>query len=96
MLNFTGIGAVIDWSMSGYIIEQYGWKYTFYAVTAIFGIFAVLLLIFVYDSPSKHPWIKENEKELILSKLNASTSNKKVEWYSEVVAGNSEFVQKIV
>lgn len=78
MINFTGIGAVIDWSMSGHIIEQYGWKYAFYVVAVIFGIFTILLLIFVYDSPSTHPRITGNERDLILSKLNVTVSNKKV------------------
>lgn len=79
MLNFTGIGVVIDWSMSGHIIEQYGWKYAFYVVAVIFGIFTLLLLAFVYDSPSKHPRIQDEEKEFILSSLKATcTADKKV------------------
>lgn len=56
--------------MSGHVIEQYGWKYAFYVVAIIFGIFTLLLLIFLYDSPSKHPRIEQKEKEFILSKLN--------------------------
>lgn len=79
MFNFTGIGAVIDWSMSGHIIEKYGWKYAFYVVAIIFGIFILLQLLFVFDSPSKHPRIEENEKEMIIRKLNATAgSGKKV------------------
>lgn len=79
MFNFTGIGAVVDWSMSGHIIEKYGWKYAFYVVAIIFGIFILLQLLFVFDSPSKHPRIEEKEKEMITRKLNSTAaSGKKV------------------
>lgn len=77
-MTFSGIGAVIDWSMSGHIIEQYGWKYAFYVVTVIFGIFSVLWMTLVYDSPSEHPKITNEEREFILSKLSTTTGIKKV------------------
>lgn len=79
-----GIGAVIDWSMSGHIIQQYGWKYAFYVVALIFGIFSILLLTFVYDSPTSHPRIKEEEKEFILKRLNTTISNKKVIFFLSI------------
>lgn len=75
---FTGLGTVIDWSMSGHIIEQYGWKYAFYVVAVISGIFTVLWFIVVYDSPSKHPRITDREREFILSQLSATSDSKKV------------------
>lgn len=78
LLQFTGIGVVIDWSMSGFIIEQYGWMWAFYVVAVIYGIFTVLWFIIVYDSPSEHPRITEKEKEFILSKVTSSHDNKKV------------------
>lgn len=78
ILNFTGIGAIVGWSMSGHIIQQHGWKYAFYVVAVIFGIFTVLWLIFVYDSPSKHPRLNKKERDFILSKLNTASGNKKV------------------
>lgn len=78
LLTTSGIGAVIDWSMSGHIIEQYGWQYAFYVVAVIFGIFAVIWVTFVYDSPHKHPKITHEEREFILSKLNTTGAKKKV------------------
>lgn len=77
LLIFNGVGTVIDWSMSGHIIEQYGWKYAFYVVSLMFGIFTVIWLFIIYDSPSTHPRITNKEKEYILSKLN-TTCGKKV------------------
>lgn len=76
LLQFTGIGVVIDWSMSGYIIEKHGWMWAFYVVAVIFGIFTVLWFAIIYDSPS--PRITEIEKEFILSKVTSSPDNKKV------------------
>jgi len=78
LIPFSGIGAVIEWSMAGYIIENYGWKYAFYVVAVILGIFAVLCFINIYDTPSKHPRITDEEKEFILSKLSTSHNKKKV------------------
>lgn len=78
MMNFTGIGAVVDWSMSGHIIEQYGWIYAFYVIAVIAGIFTVLWFVVVHDSPSKHPGITVEEKEFILSNMTSSTVDKKV------------------
>lgn len=78
MVNFGGIGAVIGWSMSGHIIEKYGWKYAFYVVAVIGLIFTVLLVIFIYDSPDKHPKIRMKERTFILSKLSTTFTGKKV------------------
>jgi len=76
VFNLTGIGAVIDWSMSGHIIEQYGWMYAFYVVAAIFGIFIVIWFSVVHDSPSEHPRITVEEKNFILSKLTSMVGKK--------------------
>lgn len=65
----TGLGTVIDWSMSGYIIEYIGWHYAFYIVAVILGIHLIFWLCVVYDSPMNHPRISTTEKEFILSKL---------------------------
>lgn len=64
--------------MAGYIIEYYGWKYAFYVIAVILGIFTVLWFTYVYDTPSKHPRISKEEKEYILSKLTTTSIKKKV------------------
>lgn len=78
LLIFNGVGTVIDWSMSGHIIEQYGWKYAFYVVGLIFGLFTIIWVHIIYDSPNKHPRITEEEKVYILSKLKTTGCKKKV------------------
>jgi len=79
LLQFTGIGVVLDWSMSGHIIEQYGWNYAFYVVAVIFGIFTVLWFVIVYDSPREHPRITVLEKEYITRRV-LPTLNSKNHW----------------
>lgn len=74
----NGIGTVIDWSMSGFIIEKFGWQYAFYVVVVILGIFAIIWFFIVYDSPSKHPKITQSEKDFIEGKLQTTTAKKKV------------------
>lgn len=72
------IGVVIDWCMSGFIIEHLGWTYAFYASAIVLVIFSIVWLSVVYDSPSKHPRISTVEKEFILSKLNTNITKSKV------------------
>lgn len=74
----TGIGTVIDWSLSGIIIEHIGWQFAFYMVAVALGLFAVAWYFIVFDSPSKHPRITEIEREFILSKIGSSTTNERV------------------
>lgn len=78
LLTLAGVGAVINWSMSGYIIKEFGWKYVFYVIAVILGIFAVLWLAMIYDTPFQHPRISQEESEFILRKLSTSRSKKKV------------------
>lgn len=74
----NGIGTVIDWSMSGFIIKYFGWNYAFYAVVLILGVFAIAWFSIIYDSPNDHPRITTAEKEFILSKLSTTTIKRKV------------------
>lgn len=70
----SGIGVVIDWCMSGFIIEHFGWTYAFYACAAVLGLFSIVWFSVFYDCPSDHPKISLAEKEFILSKLNVAKS----------------------
>lgn len=81
----NGLGTVIDWSLSGFIIRYFGWEYAFYVVVLILGSFAVAWFIIVYDSPKNHPRISVEERDFILSKLNTTTIKTKVIYGSEKV-----------
>lgn len=74
----NGIGTVIDWSMSGFIIQHIGWHYAFYVVVVILAIFAVVWYFVVYDSPSSHPRISTTERDFIVGKVKKTTTEKKV------------------
>lgn len=74
----AGIGTIIDWSMSGFVIEHLGWDYAFYVVVVILGVYTIVWLLVFYDSPKEHPYISASEKEFILSKLNTTKAEKKV------------------
>lgn len=69
--KFTGswfgldVGLIVSWSLSGYLIETYGWEWSFYA-PAIFSCVAAILSFFIaYDTPANHPRISTDEREYI-------------------------------
>lgn len=74
----NGIGTVIDWSMSGFIIENIGWHYGFYVVVIILAVFAVVWYLIVYDSPGSHPRISTTERDFIVGKLQKTATKEKV------------------
>ncbi|KAG4069010.1 hypothetical protein HA402_008321, partial [Bradysia odoriphaga] len=76
----NGLGTVIDWTMSGSIIEYLGWHYAFYIVAAILGIHIILWYSLVYDTPMNHPQISTTEKEFIISRLGSTAVTKKKPW----------------
>lgn len=77
-LLFNGIGTIIDWSMSGAIIQNIGWSYAFYAVSIILAIFSVAWFYFIQDYPRNHPKILQSEIDYIESKLKKTTVKTKV------------------
>lgn len=63
------IGIFIAWSICGQLIEPFGWEWGFY----FFGIVSFpligLLWFLVYDSPEKHPYISEKEKQYLTDNI---------------------------
>lgn len=74
----SGIGTVIDWSLSGVIIARLGWHFAFYMVAIALGLFSVAWYFTVFDSPSKHPRISKTERTYILNSINALGAKEKV------------------
>lgn len=58
-------GTVVSLPISGILCDTLGWESVFY----VFGGFGIVWFVFwislVYDSPAKHPFISEAEKDLI-------------------------------
>ncbi|KAG5678425.1 hypothetical protein PVAND_008099 [Polypedilum vanderplanki] len=70
-------GTVVTWSMLGFIIENFGWKYGFY-VPAVFAIFITFLwFLLVANSPEDHPRITKEERDYIHKQLGDTISKEK-------------------
>lgn len=78
VLLSTNIGTVIDWSLSGVIIQNIGWPFAFYLVPIVSLLFGIAWYFTVYDTPSTHPRITVAEKEFLLSSINSSPTKQKV------------------
>ncbi|CAH2092904.1 unnamed protein product [Euphydryas editha] len=63
------IGTVVTWSLSGPLIENFGWAAAFYVPGAIGVVWCAAWWFLVYDSPTQHPRISSGEKEYILKAI---------------------------
>lgn len=63
----TNIGTILTLSLSGVVIESYGWAASFYVTGSIALLFAVSWMWFVFDSPAEHPRITDAERAHIAS-----------------------------
>ena len=70
------LGAIFATAISGFIASYLGWQGIFY----IFGILAVIasfaVFLKVFDSPTVHPTISLQEKNMILDSLQSSDNYK--------------------
>lgn len=71
------IGTVVTWSLSGPLIEKFGWSYAFYVPGIIGIVWCVAWWFLVYDSPVQHPRISEEEKAYILLAIGDKVQNSK-------------------
>ena len=62
----AALGSVIAPPLIAWLQINYGWKTTFIATGAM-GFVWLLLWLLIYHQPSEHSWLKQNEKEFILS-----------------------------
>ncbi|XP_055346973.1 sialin-like [Paramacrobiotus metropolitanus] len=76
---FSGmhIGMVLTLAVSGYLANFWGWASIFYLFGVSACIWFVLWIFFVYDTPFVHPYISEDELQLI-TKDTRKKSNEKV------------------
>ncbi|XP_045451671.1 uncharacterized transporter slc-17.2 [Melitaea cinxia] len=63
------IGTVVTWSLTGPLIENFGWSSAFYVPGIIGVVWCAAWWILVYDSPTQHPRISSDEKEYILKAI---------------------------
>ncbi|GFW06674.1 hypothetical protein TNCV_3287751 [Trichonephila clavipes] len=64
---YTGsaVGNVFSFALSGIISASIGWPSVFYIFGALGVIWTVFWLLFVYETPEKHPYISEEEIKVI-------------------------------
>ncbi|KAJ0174655.1 hypothetical protein K1T71_009763 [Dendrolimus kikuchii] len=76
------IGTVVTWSLTGPLIENFGWDYAFYVPGVIAAVWCLFWWFLVYDSPVQHPRISDAEKQYILEaigdKVTHESKDKKV------------------
>ncbi|XP_045775220.1 uncharacterized transporter slc-17.2-like [Maniola jurtina] len=63
------IGTVVTWSLTGPLIETFGWSAAFYVPGVIGVVWCAAWWLLVYDSPVTHPRISDDEKAYILAAI---------------------------
>ncbi|OQV24940.1 Sialin [Hypsibius exemplaris] len=69
------IGNVVVLGVSGFIGDYLGWEYIFYVYSGVTGFWFILFQVFVYNSPSEHPGITDDELKLITGSVEKITTN---------------------
>ncbi|KAF0993191.1 hypothetical protein HZS_5573 [Henneguya salminicola] len=82
VITHTGniLGLSFNFGVGGYIVEHIpqGWKYLF-IMNGVLGIFTLILwCIFIYSSPSEHPYMSQQEKTYICGAENSTSYSHKM------------------
>lgn len=72
------IGILIGWSLSGWLIETFGWQWAFYASACVGCVFSLVWYLVMADTPANHPRITAAERQYIESSLVGISKGKKV------------------
>ena len=63
------IGNVVTFPLCGVLVDSYGWPTAFYVIGGITLVWLAFWCVLVYDSPEKHPYIGDEERQYIREKL---------------------------
>lgn len=72
------IGVLVTMSLSGWLIESFGWQWAFYASAGFGFTFAVYWYFVVAESPAKHSRISAAERQYIEESMIGIKEGKKV------------------
>lgn len=68
-MGFGYLGLILGTPLVGWLIGTWGWRVMFYGTGALTLLGVGLFWLLVYDHPHDHPWISEQEKDLIATAL---------------------------
>nr|AKN21532.1 slc17a-9 [Schmidtea mediterranea] len=63
------IGTITGQSLTGLIIDNMGWRWSFYIQATVGCVWFVIYCFVVYNRPVEHPFISDQEKNLLISSL---------------------------
>ncbi|KAK4874077.1 hypothetical protein RN001_013437 [Aquatica leii] len=66
----TALGTVIFTLVTGLIADRFGWEAIFYIEGSVSAVWMVLWLLLTADSPARHLFISDKERDMIQSSLN--------------------------
>lgn len=72
------LGTVATWSLTGPLLEKYGWASAFYVPGALTFVWCIFWWYLVADTPSEHPRISISERKYILDALGDKIKKSKV------------------
>lgn len=75
------LGTVVTWSLTGPLMERFGWESAFYIPAVGTLIWCGFWWYLVHDSPSEHPRITEAERNYITDALGGKVNKSKVRQY---------------
>jgi ACS family glucarate transporter-like MFS transporter len=59
------LGLIIGLPLVGWLISTWGWRVMFYGTGALTIVGVAVFWLLIYDHPDEHPWVSEEEKELL-------------------------------
>jgi len=71
------VGTLITMPLSGVLASEVSWESVFYVQGSLSCLWYVLWLFLVYDSPAVHPYIGQQEKNMIQSSLGTTVATAK-------------------
>lgn len=72
------LGTVVTWSLTGPLMERFGWASAFYVPAALTFVWCFFWWYLVADTPSDHPRISDAERKYILEALGDKVKKSKV------------------
>ncbi|XP_013180216.1 PREDICTED: uncharacterized transporter slc-17.2-like [Papilio xuthus] len=71
------LGTVVTWSLTGPLLEKFGWASAFYVPAALTIVWCAFWWYLVADTPNEHPRISDQERKYILDALGDRVTNAK-------------------